>query len=64
MTYELHEDGSLTDPPQKNIDTGLGLERDAVIHRRGPVFDTDALAPLDEPAQDLRDRIRIRSEGR
>ena len=33
MAYELHEDGSLTDLPQRNIDTGLGLERMAVIQQ-------------------------------
>src|SRR4029450_7701915 len=31
MTYELHEDGSLTELPSRNIDTGLGLERMAAI---------------------------------
>ena len=68
MTYELHEDGSLTDLPQKNIDTGLGLERMAVIQQGADsVFDTDALAPMIELAQDLSgsstDPIR-RSPGR
>jgi alanyl-tRNA synthetase len=54
MTYELHEDGSRTDLPQKNIDTGLGLERMAVIQQGvDSVFDTDALAPMIELAQDL-----------
>src|SRR5436305_5514993 len=27
MQYELHEDGSLTELPQQNIDTGLGVDR-------------------------------------
>ena len=31
--YELGEDGSLSDLPAKNIDTGLGLERMAVIQQ-------------------------------
>ena len=48
MTYELHEDGSLTELPQHNIDTGLGLERMAVIQQGvDSVFDTDALRPAD-----------------
>ena len=54
MTYELREDGSLTDLPEKNIDTGLGLERMAVIQQGvDSVFDTDALAPLIELAEEL-----------
>src|SRR5918996_5231689 len=54
MTYELREDGTLTDLPQKNIDTGLGLERMAVIQQDvDSVFDTDALAPLVELAEEL-----------
>ena len=52
--YELHEDGSLTDLPAKNIDTGLGLERMAVI-KQGveSVFDTDLLRPLVDLAVEL-----------
>ncbi len=54
MTHELHEDGSLTDLPQKNIDTGLGLERMAVIQQGvDSVFDTDALSPLIALAEQL-----------
>ncbi|HZT52854.1 MAG TPA: alanine--tRNA ligase, partial [Gaiellaceae bacterium] len=42
MAYELHPDGTLTDLPAKNIDTGLGLERTARIVQQVPsVFDTD-----------------------
>ncbi|MGH3993124.1 MAG: alanine--tRNA ligase-related protein, partial [Pseudonocardiaceae bacterium] len=49
MQYELHEDGSLTDLPQKNIDTGLGLERMAAIMQDVPsVYETDAFRPLIE----------------
>ena len=52
--YELHEDGSLSDLPARNIDTGLGLERMAVI-KQGveSVFDTDLLRPLVELAEEL-----------
>jgi alanyl-tRNA synthetase len=42
MAYELHPDGTLTDLPKQNIDTGLGLERTARILQNVPsVFDTD-----------------------
>ncbi len=42
MAYELHPDGTLTDLPAKNIDTGLGLERTARILQQVPsVYDTD-----------------------
>ena len=42
MAYELHSDGTLTDLPKQNIDTGLGLERTARIVQHVPsVYDTD-----------------------
>jgi alanyl-tRNA synthetase len=42
MAYELHTDGTLTDLPKQNIDTGLGLERTARIVQQVPsVYDTD-----------------------
>jgi alanyl-tRNA synthetase len=42
MSYELHADGTLTDLPALNIDTGLGLERTARILQQVPsVYDTD-----------------------
>jgi alanyl-tRNA synthetase len=47
MQYELHEDNSLTELPQKNIDTGLGLERMAAIMQDVPsVYETDGFQPL------------------
>src|SRR5215211_6752795 len=42
MQYELHEDGSLTELPAKNIDTGLGLDRLAAILQDVPsVYEND-----------------------
>jgi alanyl-tRNA synthetase len=42
MSYELHDDRTLTDLPSKNIDTGWGLERVArVVQDVASVYDTD-----------------------
>src|SRR4029079_15910800 len=42
MSYELHSDGTLTELPSKNIDTGWGLERVArVVQDVASVYDTD-----------------------
>lgn len=47
MQYERGEDGSLSDLPAQNIDTGAGLERiAALLQDRESVFDTDAFRPL------------------
>ncbi len=57
MTYDLHEDGSLTELPMKNIDTGMGLERMAAILQDVPsVFETDTLRPLVDLAEELSGR--------
>ncbi len=49
MQYELHGDGSLTDLPQQNIDTGMGLDRMAAILQDVPsVYETDHFRPLIE----------------
>ncbi len=57
MTYNLAEDGSLTELPQRNIDTGMGLERMAVIlQETDSVFETDLLWPLVELAEKLSGR--------
>jgi alanyl-tRNA synthetase len=57
MTYELHEDGTLTELPKRNIDTGLGLERMAAIKQGvDSVFDTDLLRPLVALAEELSGR--------
>lgn len=59
MSYDLGEDGKVTPLPMRNIDTGMGLERMAAILQGVPsVFETDALAPLVELAEDLSGRRR------
>jgi alanyl-tRNA synthetase len=57
MAYELHEDGSLTDLPKRNIDTGLGLERMAAIKQDvESVFEIDEIRPLIDLAEELSGR--------
>jgi alanyl-tRNA synthetase len=57
MSYELHEDGSLTPLPDNNIDTGMGLERmAAVLQGVRSVFETDAFRPLIDLAEGLSGR--------
>src|SRR3954471_11211211 len=57
MTYDLAEDGTLSDLPMKSIDTGMGLERMAAVLQGVPsVFDTDALRPLIDLAEELSGR--------
>jgi alanyl-tRNA synthetase len=57
MTYDLAEDGKLTELPQKNIDTGMGLERmAAILQGVDSVFETDSLRPLIDLAEELSGR--------
>jgi alanyl-tRNA synthetase len=57
MSYELAEDGSLTELPMRNIDTGMGLDRMAAVLQDVPsVFETDHVRPLIELAEELSGR--------
>ena len=57
MSYDLDEDGALTELPMKNIDTGMGLERmAAILQGVDSVFDTDTLRPLVDLAEELSGR--------
>ncbi len=57
MANELHGDGSITELPSQNIDTGLGLERMAMIKQgKDSVFETDLFRPLIDLAEELSGR--------
>jgi alanyl-tRNA synthetase len=57
MTYDLAADGSLTELPMRNIDTGMGLDRMAAVLQAVPsVFETDLIRPLIDLAEELSGR--------
>jgi alanyl-tRNA synthetase len=57
MSYDLAEDGTLTELPMKNIDTGMGLDRMAAVLQGVPsVFETDHVRPLVDLAEELSGR--------
>jgi alanyl-tRNA synthetase len=57
MTYDLAEDGTVTELPMRNIDTGMGLDRMAAILQDVPsVFETDLIRPLIDLAEELSGR--------
>jgi alanyl-tRNA synthetase len=54
MSYDLAEDGTLTELPTRNIDTGMGLDRMAAILQGVPsVYETDHVRPLIDLAEEL-----------
>jgi alanyl-tRNA synthetase len=57
MTYDLGTDGSLTELPMRNIDTGMGLDRMAAILQEVPsVYETDLVRPLIDLAEEMSGR--------
>lgn len=49
MQYYKHPDGTYTPLAQKNVDTGMGLERTlAMLNGYGSVYETDVLRPVVE----------------
>jgi alanyl-tRNA synthetase len=54
MTYDLAADGSLSELPMRNIDTGMGLDRMAAILQGVPsVYETDLVRPLLDLAEEM-----------
>ena len=63
MEFEKHADGSVTFLPNKNVDTGMGLERTtAVINGKATVFETDCFLPILEKIKSLGSKSDERSE--
>src|SRR4029079_1628583 len=57
MTYDLAEDGTVTELPMRNIDTGMGLDRMAAILQDVPsVFQADLIRPLLDLAEEMSGR--------
>jgi alanyl-tRNA synthetase len=57
MSYDLAEDGTLTELPTKNIDTGMGLDRmAAILQDVTSVYETDHVRPLIGLAEELSDK--------
>jgi alanyl-tRNA synthetase len=57
MSYDLAEDGKLSELPMRNIDTGMGLDRMAAILQDAPsVFETDLIRPLLDLAEEMSGR--------
>ncbi|MDF2590386.1 MAG: Alanine--tRNA ligase [Anaerocolumna sp.] len=54
LEYNKNEDGSYTKLKQKNVDTGMGLERVlAVLNQKNSVYDTDVLKPIIDKIESL-----------
>ena len=59
MTEYRHEDGTRTELPKKNIDTGSGLERMAcILQGKDTVYDTDVFSPILERIEELSRQAR------
>jgi len=62
MEYNKKEDGTYEFLSQKNVDTGMGLERVAMIMQgKSNVYETDVFAPLMEKVREILPTIDIKS---
>ena len=62
MEFFKHEDGSLTPLKQKNVDTGLGLERmTMLLQGKETPFDTEIFKPIMEKLEELQKIDNINS---
>ena len=62
MEYDKQVDGSYKPLAQKNVDTGMGLERILAVLQNVPsVYETDVFLPLAKRVEDLSDDFNVRS---
>ncbi len=62
MEFFKHEDGSLTPLKQKNVDTGLGLERvNMLLQGKETPYDTEIFKPIMEKLEELQKIDNINS---
>ena len=54
MQYEKHEDGSITELPKKNVDTGMGVERTtAILEGKNDNYQSSIWAPVMEEIENI-----------
>lgn len=54
MQYHKKEDGSFSLLKQRNVDTGMGIERTvAMLNRKGTVYETESFIPIIEKIEEL-----------
>lgn len=62
MQYDKKSDGTFNPLSQKNVDTGMGLERIlAVINNAPSIYETDVFAPILKKIEDLADNYQDKS---
>lgn len=62
MQYDKHEDGSYKPLAQKNVDTGMGLERMlAVLSGVSSSYEIDVFLPLMKKIEDLSNQYQVKS---
>ena len=62
MEYDRQPDGSFKPLKQKNVDTGMGLERMlAVLNNTPSIYETDVFLPLSKQIEDLSTKFSLKS---
>src|SRR3990167_3233335 len=62
MQYDKQKDGSYTPLKQKNVDTGMGMERILAVLQNAPsIYETDVFLPLTKRVEDLSTAFNVKS---